>query len=273
MKLSLLLFAVLALPVLGWAEPIAEVLELKNKATIPQAILEQYDTDTIAESLVAWVKNDREKKEKKNATPIYDFKKQSRIVIAFNLKNLESIQEKCFLNQHQTGTSNAYLGKDRLIQENKMLGLTLGTTEKEKEILPKYAYLFIDGSPMEKDNAIVTDYGGVFAKINDRVKERSTFTSGDSLVIRAMPKDLMTFDYKLYKEGQIKRNYTAYWEAQIWGSLCMDDVDYFLIGCTVKFPEDQIERLKKVTGKPVYRCIKKSEGWKTYSVLPGEGPL
>lgn len=272
MKLILLLLA-LALPLSGVCEGIPEIMDLKKNSGLPQAVLEQYDTNTIAESLVEWVRADREKVPKRPV--IYDFNKQSRIVIAFNLKNLESIQEKCFLNQHQTGTSNAYLGKDRLIQENKMLGLKLTLSEKEKELLPKYAYLFLDGAPesLEKDNAIVPDYGGVFAKINDRVKKRATFTSGDSLVIQAKPSDLMSFSYPLYKENQIKRNYTAYWETQIWGSLCMEDVDYFLIGCTVAFPDDQIERLKKVTGKPVYRCVKKSVGWKTYSVLPGEGPL
>jgi hypothetical protein len=270
---SIIKFALclLVIPVLASAEVIPEVLELRKNRPIPTEILDRYDSKDIAESLIEWMRLDREKPSKKK-TPIYDFKKNARIVMAFNLKNLEKVRDNCFLNQHQTGTSNAYLGKGRIAQENQMLDLKVGLSEKEKEILPKYAYLFLDNAPgnMEKDNAVYDTYGGVFAQFKDEIKERSTFTGGDSLILRASPKQLMTFNYPLYKDDQIKKYEYSYWEAQIWGRLCMEDVDHFLVGCTAEFTDEQIEHVKAVTGKPVYRCEKRKLGTKIYSVKAGE---
>ena len=94
-------------------------------------------------------------------------------------------------------------------------------------------------------------YGDVFAKLKDEVKKRSTWTSGDSLGQADTPESIHTFFLKTSNVISVPDH--SYFEAQIWGELCLEDVDYMLVGCHDPIDPERLEALRK-TKIPIYSC-------------------
>lgn len=192
----------------------------------------------------------------------FDFQKETRIVLQFSEKHIESISQKCFLNSHQTGNSQGvYTPEYRSQLEDEMIGSTLepvyvhGLQNPVNKIRPKYAYLTFKKDAGELSSKYDALYGNVFAVIKDEVKSRSTFTPGDSLAMRrTQGHGKIAHTFSLKKNPGFKRE-GNYWEVQIWGKLCFSEVDKFLVNCPgmSKVSSQAFEKLKK-TGVPVAEC-------------------
>ena len=79
-------------------------------------------------------------------------------------------------NQFQTGTSGGLLDEGRVNAESRLF---FGTTDKEPEERPIYAYL---GNPKDPP-PWVDQYGDAVLVLKDSVRDRTTFTLGDSFNI------------------------------------------------------------------------------------------
>ena len=86
------------------------------------------------------------------------------------------------------------------------------------QLRPKYAFL----APSEKTR-LPTDYGNVYFVLKHRVKDRSTFTVGDSLNNRSQNRTnnrAFSFDYPTLLDLEDRE----YYETQIYGDLNIGDV-------------------------------------------------
>ena len=124
------------------------------------------------------------------------------------------------------------------------------------QLRPKFAFLNIR-EPVdltEKVDDLKGDYGSTGAVLKNEIKERSTWSTSDTNIIvmshvgyRALPPEVRkhhgTFERGSLPSGAVDR---SYYEAQVFGSLTISDVDYFLVSS----PADA-ERLKPMR-KPIY---------------------
>ena len=84
-----------------------------------------------------------------------------------------------------------------------MIGLDLNETvssdliSKVHEVRPKYGFLDVEATSPEESARIVKMkyYGNIVAVIKDAIKARATWTSGDSLNIKAQPTEIHSFAY------------------------------------------------------------------------------
>ena len=90
--------------------------------------------------------------------------------------------------------------------------------------------------------------------MDDQVKDRATFTAGDSLNL-ANRVVARTFDYT--STSRVAKDYRVYWEAQVYGRLCFSDVQYFLANCPSHdaVPQNIISDIKRSLRKRVYQCL------------------
>lgn len=238
---------------------VPEILRLKDMETLPEKILLENDSRLVGKSIVTRLTLNQEKELKKNKPPKnpYDFYNDSEIQLAFKDKIFSLIRRGCFKNQHQTNTSNGGLDtKVRVEAENILGGIKIRSTKDpshpENYVRPKYAYL-VPTKPMTEVNGnnYVPGYGNIFAVFKQDVKERTTFTPMDSLEMPTRGYALKGIrDYK-----KIRENKFYYWEAQVWGEVCLSDVSHFLVNC----PDQEASSPKviaemKETGIPVYKC-------------------
>jgi hypothetical protein len=218
------------------------------------------NTKVIATSLISKLK-----KESKGNTgaPTYDFQSETSIMIQFKDEYIKSIQRNCFLNQHQTRHSAGGFGPQQRAEiEDHLLGLKLEQTYRRgkrnpvNELRPKYAYVMIH-NPNEyiEQSLVIPQYGNVFAIFKQDIKNRSSFTSGDSLeeFIRGNQQKALNFGRH---EITTPRGF-LYWEAQIWGKTCFDDVEYFLVNCPGLKPiNTELRSYLKRRGHKTYECKK-----------------
>jgi hypothetical protein len=237
---------------------IPEIFDLSPGQTLPATIYDSYDSKVVGLSLIQWIILNREKSDLTEETPDYNFMDDTRIMMAFNFTDFDKIQTSCFLNQHRSGSSHgAFNPTIRSQREDIFLNLNLESSygsqgAKVNDVRPKYSYFFLDKYRADMGLSTVSfQYGNVFAKFKEQVKLRATFTPGDSLDINAQAKDVRTMFYKSADKVTLTRG--GYWETQIWGTLCLDEVEYFVVNCTTPISEENIQTLK-ATGLPVYDC-------------------
>jgi hypothetical protein len=246
---------------------IPEILDLKPGDTLNEETYLKYNSKLIAISIVQWLraqKNDSNL-EKSN----YDLRKNTRIAMAFDVAYLPEIIKKGFLNQHETGKSKGlYNLHKRATQENSLLKLNLEPSYGQygplvNRVRPKYAYLLLDNQSKDESfkGDISTQYGDVYAVFTDDVKDRSTFTGGDSLDMEAGFGDVYTFWYESYLTLQ-----QQFWEVQIWGDLGITDVKYFLVNCHKPLGKEKLNKLKG-TRRPVYDCKERKTSDGIYNLI------
>lgn len=155
-----------------------------------------------------------------------------------------------FMNQHQHAEGSR--GLQRVVDsEAAMLGLPNWETATAKD-LPKYAYL---GPDTEHTNM----YGAIKVHFKDEVKDRATFTVGDSLMTNPLPSEIRNPRWQSAVSGNVSGDVTTidwdeallngdleYMEAQIYGRLTPDDIESVEI-----LDEDYWEDEDPLTGMPL----------------------
>lgn len=248
-------------------DAIPEIVHLKNGETVPHSLFGKFDSRKIARSLNYKIYQDREmaEAEKTGADAAYDYEGDSLIELAFPEKYLDSIAQNGFLNQHQLGhTQGVPCPSCRAEREDIMLGYKLeeiympGIDNPVNKVRPKYAFLILPGLPPESSltEDLSSMYGNDFAVMKDDVKDRTTFTVGDSLAEAKTASDTHTLRFSSKTPLSNENNrYHTYVEAQIWGELTFADVEYVIVGCFS--PSDPVFIAKlKALGKRVFSCRK-----------------
>ena len=238
-----------------------KILQLQPYQKISKSLYNYYTVNQVAKSLIHRLHQQEVDLKASEHEVITDLSKNSEIIIFFRPEDFSSIHEQGFLNQHQIQKSNGFFTpKLRKRVENTLADLDLGYSDLALQLRPKFAFLNLT-EPVEfnkKEYAVDTDYGRIAAVLKQEIKQRATWTSSDSnwLIMHGIgyEKDssivkqhLGTFSRGSFPKDGIDNSYN---EAQIWGSLDVTDVDYFLISQL-----DDLVRLKPV-GKPIYRRVK-----------------
>lgn len=261
------------------------VSTLSPMAVVPKETFSQYPNKELAEALIHrhfQTKQVPFVTEPDIHKPSYDLYHDTHLLIALRAEDFGSILDKGFLNQFQTGRSSGiYSPLQRALLENDMIDLNLGLklpypeSESLNALRPKYAYLTFDvESPGIGDAWATHQYGNVFARFKDSVKRRSTFTNADTLDyyfnfqsfanVRHQFQHLSF--YSLNRAFRIKI-LRSYFEAQIWGTLDKDDIDYILVGCFIGIPDHKEAIIAALTARklkiPVYSC-KSKRGKETF---------
>ncbi len=237
---------------------IPEIMALKDNEIVPASVYKKYSSKLIGASIVAR-KHDSDESAANVADPVYDFRKDSKIQMAFNEAYIESIAKGCFLNQHQAGHTNGTNNHNmRANAEDIIAGVKLEAAYVDDpnspadKVRPKYAgFGLTKKEPGFNDNlSSISGYGNVVAVFKDSIKDRTTFSAEDSLGYSAQTFTLDLREKGMNLQGQ---NSGSYWEAQIWGELCMSDVDHFIVNCLGGVSEAAIAQLKELK-IPVYQC-------------------
>ncbi len=258
-------------------EGISDIINIKASQVIPASVFSKFDSIMIAQSINEKIYMEREKAYY-TATPDYDFKADSNIIMAFDSKFFDSISKSGFLNQHRIGHSNgAYSPSRRAGLEDGFLNFKIESSYNSigrvaHDVRPKYSYFILTKPRTDMGyTQIYAQYGNVYAKFKNNIKNRSTFTPGDSLNINASGATIKTLNYRSDKILVKSSSYAAYyWEAQIWGELLFKDVEYFLINCphSSKVDTNFLNKMK-ATGIPVYQCYTKVSGSHPYLIYAG----
>ena len=254
-------------------------MEIVSKLPLfPVEILKKYDTKKIAKSLVA---RHHKQKEIQNIRldQSYSLYSDTKIVMEVPLGILRKITRNGFLNTHQTNTSSAFNDRQwRKRREQLFFRLKLPSgkkiLDKVDELLPKYAYVIPSSDAQsEFGKSPMRGYSDTLIVFKDEVKKRSTLTNGDSLfgMGSASLLDVSDSGYIMqpltfYSTKVSTKHYDnafiemkeSYIEAQIWGELKMDDVDYVILGCYDKLSKKQIRKaLRSIPDNiSVYNCAK-----------------
>jgi len=264
-------------------------------------LLHENDTRSIARSLIyrQFLIRERDRALDMNQDSLkYSLFEDTKIVMTVPSSVLKAIKKSGFKNYHQTHTSSAFPDeKWRRQTESFFFRLRFpDSTEKDlaisNELLPKYAYVIPKSGIPELGPSIMVDYSDTIIVFKDRVKMQSTLTSSDSLFgsgqaslqntqdlpIFLPPLTFYSLDHRTFDDrgnvfnDRLKNNFGGgYMEAQIWGELTFDDVEYVIVGC-YKTPTDQ--QLKKMLsaipdGISVYGC---APGWSRSQNQYKKGP-
>lgn len=255
-------------------QEIREIQELPLGAQLPLDALQKYDLDTIGENIVARIERLRDSQSESTEAPYYDFRNDTTLTIVFHSRNIESIQKRGFLNRHQIIDA---LHNGLKEPEYDMAGLKLGIKNEKASysLHPKYSYLRMDRNhPDIWATKVDPSYGNVVAILKDEVKDRTTFSAGNSFLIRDGVHALSYKTDQIFPEPNYARTHHQefpwghHWEAQIWGTLTFSMVDAFLVNCPKldSTPEESLAILEK-TGIPIYTCVEIPNGSRLY---PGE---
>lgn len=139
-----------------------------------------------------------------------------------------------FKNQFDTNDSQGALNPDyRALQELAGFGLKIvgkgGNTNGTPNSLTNPKYGYIDHPSLEFNNRTIASYGTVELKMKESIKDRTSFTTADSLGVMGetlipapikSPHALALMPYPSAKPGGYH-----YWEAQIHGKLTIKDVE------------------------------------------------
>ncbi len=255
------------------SDTLETVLRLKAGQVVPKSLIEEADSRELARALVKRKSLKEDASNARRSEHRFDFYQHSQIVLAFPFQYFASIRQHGFLNQFQVNHSINLDRKHRAIVEDKMLDLRIPRdarlSSRVNVLRPKYAYLNLDldrDDPfLEKLSAfpalrIEGRYGNVFASLRSNVKDRATFTAGDSmLVLGAKIGTASTLNVRQTNPEKADH----YFEAQIWGELNLSDVEFFLVNCEGPdfgdaLKTENIEALKE-SGLPVYKCVPRSK--------------
>jgi hypothetical protein len=234
---------------------LAQLVSYANGQEIPKKVIEKADSRSMGRAIVARI---HRLKDGKDLKTYYDFYRDTEIQMAFDDARIDQIRASCFLNQHQIESTHGTLDRAwRSRQENAFAqlaidegGYQVNFSNPANKVRPKYAYLGITKKHRQVNPMMVSQYGNVFAVMKSAIKDRVTFTPGDSLGMDATR--LRTLRHRsatpMAEDG-------GYWEAQIWGEVCFSDVAYFLVNCsfTTAVSTASIAKLK-ATGTPVHEC-------------------
>lgn len=230
--------------------------QLKYADGLPISYFNNQTSVQIAEQLVKRLSKERDDRGGK-----VNYRHSSDILIAFYEKSAKSILESgCFYNAHELGASTYTYSKLDLREkfENQYINLDLSKNEnlshknKLKSLRPKYAFLQHNLENLPKGKLTQT-FGGVLGKVKDSVKNRSTFSLGDQ-EREDGHLNVHTFSHTGIISDK-KNKADIYWEAHIWGELCLNDIDYYLVNCP-GFQQISQPSLKLFLkqGIPVYTC-------------------
>lgn len=251
MKCHLLVATIYSLSLPALAQ-IPQITHLKDGSKLPESISQKYKVNEIAEALVLRQHLHHEK----NTHGTLDYSGLSEIYLSFNSAHTASIiKDAEILNAHQTAQGATFNDdlKLRTKLEDALIGIELGNSEKSKRLRPKYAYLQTNGLENYPRTTFNPNYGNIFARINDQIKQRATFTIGDSM--DEGRSTLHTFRFKDRIQLSVDFSRIPYWEAQVWGELKLQDVDYFLVNCP-GFPSAAQKDIKTMldAGLKLYFC-------------------
>ncbi|HEX4046983.1 MAG TPA: hypothetical protein VH309_04075 [Elusimicrobiota bacterium] len=247
---SLVLSLVLAVP--GRAAPAAE---LRHRLYIGSEESRALDTRTLAALIVERVHRECDLAEASSSgeSVLGD---DAAMIMMVPPGKFDAIASQGFLNQHQTRTTGGqHRESDRFEAEQELAMLRLPFGAKGRELLPKYAVLDAKNDGLGTYR-LPTQYGSVAVVFKKEVSARATWTYADSLDYSRKtgrfdaggagnPVLARTFLYERKKGDRDRCG--NYCEAQIWGKLTLDDVDYVMIKSSEPVPRAVAER-----GIPVY---------------------
>ncbi|MBX9767132.1 MAG: hypothetical protein K2X47_07670 [Bdellovibrionales bacterium] len=260
------------------------VQQLDHMAELPDGLFQDYTVNEIAEAIVGRIRALERNLSAEVPSVSADLRQDSQLIILFDSKNAPLIQAQGFLNYFQTAHSQGHDSYwDREIVENNLVGLKLPRGDIQNFLRPKFSYLNLSTQEnLGWQKGSLSAYGNVGAVLKPHVLNRATWTNADSLqmmhrltqrtgedrnipgpfkVTNLDPSQLRpycgTFDRGTFPTQQILSSYN---EAQIWGTLTLEDVDYFLFDDVITDrrkirPPAEWENLKRL-GKPIYKTVK-----------------
>ncbi|MBI3565197.1 MAG: hypothetical protein HY079_08380, partial [Elusimicrobia bacterium] len=204
-------------------------------AVTPQEI-RTVPTRELARALVARVRRECDEAEPAGAGPAPAA--GARLVMMVPAKVFPAIARFGFLNRHQTRTTGGFDRlEERLEAEQELAMARLPYDLHGRELLPKYAFLDAPDRGLGRF-LLPSRYGEVGVVFKTEVAERATWTYADTLdfsrrtgrVGRGGPANPVLPHTFAYRRRPGDRNRCVnYCEAQIWGELRLDDVDYLMI--------------------------------------------
>lgn len=264
--------------------PVPEIMNLKIGETVPAGVYKKYSSKQIALTIV-YKKfiEDELPGNLKVSRAAYDYFNDTEIQLAFSETIIDSVAAKGLLNTFQINHNCGTYARGRLDSEYKFLGYYLETAcppEVSIEVRPKSAYFSLQaGSPDDhplnasgefaSKDGLSLGYGNVLAVFNDEMKNRATFTMGDSSSA-SNKSAVRTLRFKSEKApGMLAFN--NYLEAQVWGPVSLADVHHFIVNCDEqdrrdlwgkpvgKITDEGLRKLKQLN-LPVFQCVKE---WST----------
>ena len=246
--------------------------QLESLKSIPVKWFDHYSTEEIGELIVKRHHQINEAKTKSLNTKSGFNYNSKKIKIALSLRENDLfgvLDDKQFLNMHQTRSTNGdSILSQRIGVENRLSKLEFGdeeadkvkksTLEKMKELRPKSAYLFLGKWDEYKElgeTKVRRQYGDIFAVLKNETKKRALFTLHDSLAASKA----YSFNIRPRKPKaatpDMMGDYTAYFEAQIFGKLTLDDVDHWLYDVS-DMSSKEIKELIDTEGTSLNRLLK-----------------
>lgn len=273
-------------------KPIPEIMNLKAGETIPPEVYEKYPLKQVALTIVyKKYAEDEEKEGEKIKHPAYDYFGGTEIQLAFQESIIASIAQRGFLNTHQVNSMEA-VRRGRAALEDGFLGYHLDASfppGASANVRPKSAYLSLlasnpEKNPWNKDSPdnhelSLAAYGNILAVFNDDIKNRTTFTMGDSVLSRPDKQGVRTLRFKSEKLLKMIPG-EHYIEAQIWGPLTINDVHHFIVNCNMGrnaatnlplgvISDAGLNELKKLD-IPIFECSENRVGGRLIGVKKGK---
>lgn len=229
---------------------------LRHRLHISSEEIRSVDTRVLAERLVERIHRDCESTgtEPAENRPVGG---GADLLMLVPQEAIASIARHGFLNQHVTLTTRGFNHtRERFLAEQELAMLRLPYSHLGRKLLPKYALLDLKRVDMGT-YSLPSRYGGAAVVFKRRVLGRATWTYADSLDFSqktgrfgqggwtnpVLPRTTR------YRRKSIDRNTCVnYCEAQIWGELTLDDVDYIMVRATEPVLSAVVE-----TGLPIYR--------------------
>ncbi len=220
------------------------VVELADKEEISQEIYDEHLVNDIARAVIRRIRNQEIqfseglKVDEHKRLSVFN---ETDIILFFWDTDLTSIEEKGFLSQHLSGKSHGRFDNEyRREGEDNVTGIKLGSGPQALRLRPKSALQNIrpETDLAIKSMKITTQYGNIGAVLKAEVKERSTWTSSDSLAlgkgylgdIDYSGKSLVPYRGTFYRESlPCQSACFEYYEAMVYGDIGISDVDYFLV--------------------------------------------
>ena len=229
--------------------------ELRHRFSIGPEEIRTLDSRTLAELLVERIHRECDLA---GASPSGErvLGDDAALIMMVPARLFDSIARLGFLNQHQTGTTGGHhRERDRFEAEQELAMLRLPFDAKGRELLPKYAILDARKTGLGTFR-LPAQYGDVAVVFKNEVEARATWTYADSLDYSQKagrfdaggagnPVLARTFRYERKKEDRNRCG--NYCEAQIWGKLTLDDVEYAMVRDSEPVPGALVR-----AGIPVY---------------------
>lgn len=210
---------------------------LEHRFYISPAEIRSSDTRTLGELLVQRLHSecDLAGSPASGEKPVGD---GADLIMMVQARTMASIVKYGFLNQHATlTTQGVYRIPDRFEAEQELAMARLPYSRKGKELLPKYA-LFVPNRADVGSFPLPTRYGGVAVVFKKAVMKRATWTYADSSDFRFLAgrfnrggaaNPVLTRTALYRRKPEDKNTCGNYCEAQIWGALSIEDVDYLML--------------------------------------------